>query len=84
MASAKVKTIHFIYYIHYGSSMCCNTDFSVWPIEDTMDLAGYKYARAHGTFDVKKVTCKRCLKQSLYKEALEKAKNPLFYWKENL
>ena len=84
MANVKVKPIHFIYYSHYGSSMCCDPCFRVWPIEDSVDECGYKRSRPHGTFDVKRVTCKRCFKQSLYKEVLEKANNPLFYWKERI
>jgi len=80
---SKLKPIHLII-IRYGSycRAVCNKYTEVTPFEAT--LKQYSPHNApNGTFDPGKVTCKRCLKHTLYKEALDKVNHPLFYWREN-
>lgn len=83
MAKQRVRPIHYIYLTHYTEChTVCNTENNAIPIENIM-------RRRHctdnkGTFDVTKVTCSRCLKTDFYKEALDKSKHPLFFWKEQI
>jgi len=83
MASAKAKPIHLIR-LRYGyeCNAVCDHYLPVEPIEATIKARSAK--RSKGTFNPKKVTCKRCLKHPNYKIALDKVNNPLFYWKEGL
>ena len=83
MASAKVKSIHLIIYkVHFGAHAVCDRYIEIVPIEAT--IRAYEgHNDPKGTFNPKKVTCKRCLKTSDYKTALDKINNPLFYWREN-
>lgn len=78
----KPKPVHLIL-LNFACTCkaVCNRYNRVIPIESTIrDSLWYK---SKGTFNPKKVTCKRCLKKPLYKEALDKVNNPLFYWREN-
>lgn len=80
----KPKPIHMIIMRYAGSCypVCDTYSYMVCPIDAPLK----RYIRrggSKGTFDVKKVTCKRCLKHSWYKEAVDKADNPLFYWNDN-
>jgi hypothetical protein len=79
------KPIHMICILFHGSSkrLCDIYANGIRPIETTIKCNNYN-STSIGTFDPKKVTCKKCLKNSKYKEVLEKANNPLFYWKEQL
>lgn len=78
----KPKPIHLII-IKYGHecNAICDTCIHVMPLEAIIKRP-YRWCIPKGTFNPKKVTCKRCLQHLLYKEALEKVNNPLFYWKE--
>lgn len=79
----KKRPIHFVYQYSYSSLTACSGSSYVeiidMPIRKRMTSDFSK-----GTIDPKKVTCKRCLKNKYYKEALDKAEHPLFYWKENV
>ncbi len=78
----KEKSIHMIV-IKYGY-VCisiCNEYLEVLPIRAMLKEYTPKDCSI-GTFDVEKVTCKKCLKNYKYKEAVEKTNNPLFYWKK--
>jgi len=55
----------------------------VIPIESTIKLYCSNYA-TKGTFNPTKVTCKHCLKHPKYKEAMDRVKYPLLFWKENV
>jgi len=80
---SKKRPIHFIYIDYYTDTcMICNTDNKVVPIEYKMNDGCY-FTNNIGTFDATKVTCKRCLKNEFYKEALDKVNHPLFHWREN-
>ena len=84
MAKAKVKTIHLtkIRY-NYGVVAVCDNYLSVQPIEATIKDRCRISNPVRGTFDPTKVTCKRCLKHPLYKEAMDKINYPLLFWREN-
>ena len=75
------KPIHLIKQFGCHSKAVCDIWCMVAPIEATIIGGGSSYD-SKGTFNPKKVTCKRCLKHLDYKEALDKVNNPLFYWKE--
>lgn len=83
MASAKVKPIHLIQ-LKYGCvcSATCDRYYRVVPIETFIKECDIDH-HAKGTFDPRKVTCKRCLKHPKYKEAMDRVKYPLFFLKEN-
>ena len=83
MAKAKDKPIHLIQQWAYNSKATCDYYFSVVPIEATNIGGGIRPLLSKGTFDPTKVTCKRCLKHPLYKEAIDKIDYPLLFWKEN-
>lgn len=83
MAKAKVKPIHLIRQYNCRSKAVCDIFCLVAPIEATIIGRSSPYD-VKGTFNPKKVTCKRCLKHSDYKEALDKIKYPLLFWKENV
>jgi len=78
----KQKPIHLIS-IRYDCKCraVCDMCLGVGPIE-TIFCLGLRNDYPKGTFDPKKVTCKRCLKHPGYKEAMEKIKYPLFHWRE--
>jgi len=80
----KPKAIHLIK-LKYGYECCsvCDRNIDIEPIEATIKFH-YYLKRSKGTFNPKKVTCKRCLKHPNYKLALDKVNNPLFYWRENV
>lgn len=84
MAKQKVKPIHFIITSSCSCRSACNIDTECVPIENKMDINNDRVFFSSGTFNVEKVTCKKCLKNSVYKEAVEKSKYPLFFWKEGL
>ena len=78
----KQKAIHLIRLKYgYQCSAVCDRCIPIEPIEAT--IKGRSIKRPKGTFNPKKVTCKRCLKSCDYKGALDKVNNPLFYWREN-
>ena len=84
MANVKAKPIHFIYLVY--SLECrtvCNKDNGAVPIDFKAQRRIY-YTDNIGTFDVTKVTCKKCRNTSFYKEALDKINHPLFFWRESL
>lgn len=79
----KNKPIHFIHLKHeYRCVAACN----IWMV-NTSPIEHLPTSRlfpndAWGTFNVKRVTCKNCLKTKEYKEALDRDKYPLFHWRE--
>ena len=78
------KPIHMIVVKHgYVCISICNDCLEIMPLRAILKKYTPKNCYV-GTFDVEKVTCKRCLKHPLYKEAVEKTNNPLFYWKERV
>lgn len=78
----KKKVIHLISMSYtFCQSLCCQNN--IFPIEDSLDIQNDKQYYNSGTFNPKKVTCKRCLKHNKYKEAVDKVENPLFYWKDH-
>jgi len=83
MAKAKAnKPIHFIFLSYEVECRAlCNFAYYAVPIEDKMNDGCYT-GNDIGTFDVTKVTCKRCINNEFYKEALDKIKYPLFHWIE--
>lgn len=82
MAKQKTKPIHLIKQYGCRSKAVCDIWLRVMPIEATITNGVYSF-NPKGTFNPKKVTCKRCLKHSDYKTAMDKVNNPLFYWREN-
>ena len=88
MASVKSKVIHLIVINGYSRcrAACDETYLEVFPIEGIPreGYMVYKNRVKRGTHNVKRITCKRCLKTKYYKDALDKANHPLFYWKENV
>jgi len=79
----KKRPIHFVYQRGDYVYAACDLDISIEVIE--ILIRNYTNSCwAKGTIDPKKVTCKRCLKHRIYKEALDKTEHPLFYWKENI
>ena len=83
MAKQKVKPIHFIYIGFYtGCFAVCGSNIVI-PIEYKLNSGGHDTNNI-GTFDVTKVTCKKCFKKEFYKEALDKIKYPLFFWRQGL
>ena len=84
MAKAKVKPIHLIK-IRYGyrCNAVCDKYCRVKPIEAFIKEYDTNHC-AKGTFNPTKVTCKRCLKHPLYKEAMDKINYPLLFWKEGI
>lgn len=80
----KKKVIHLIYICYYNECYSVCIDCDVTPIEDTLDFYNYKKRTSKGTFDAKKVTCKRCLEHPKYKEVVDKINHPLLYWRERV
>jgi len=80
MAKARVKPIHLIKQYNCRSKAVCDIWCMVAPIEATIIGRGSSYD-SKGTFDPRKVTCKRCLKHKDYKLALDKVKYPLLFLK---
>ena len=78
----KNKPIHLIT-CGYHCSAICDKYVYVVPIEAILKLSNY-HSACKGTFNPKKVTCKRCLKHPDYKIAMEKIKYPLLYWRERV
>ena len=80
----KNKPIHLIL-LEYGCECraVCKTAMLVEPIETIVSKYPV-YKPPKGTFNPKKVTCKRCLKHHDYKIAIEKIKYPLLYWRERV
>jgi len=79
------KPIHLIQIRwSYGCHAVCDKYIEVEPIGANIIKSNCRRNPSKGTFNPKKVTCKRCLKHSDYKIALDKVKNPLFYWRENI
>lgn len=84
MAKAKIKPIHLVR-LGYNCTCraVCDRHYRVIPIEAFIKADNIDHF-AKGTFNPKKVTCKRCLKHPDYKLAMNKVNNPLFYWRENI
>ena len=82
MATVKVKCIHLIKQYGPQSRAVCDRCVRLMPIEATIKVDYSNYSK--GTFNPKKVTCKRCLKYPDYKEAMDRVKYPLLFWKENI
>lgn len=80
----KQKPIHLTV-IRYGCdcTAACSEYIGAEPIDIDIIKKYRRRGSPKGTFDPRKVTCKRCLKHPYYKEVLDRMKNPLFYWKEN-
>lgn len=81
----KTKVIHLIYQTGDKSQAVCSYMVGVRPIETV--IGGSDKGRwPKGTYNAHKITCKRCKKSVNYKIviALDKLKNPLLYWKENI
>ena len=85
MANAKVKPIHMIIILYRGSCrrLCDIYANGIRPIETIIKCNNYN-GTAIGTFNPKKVTCKRCLNNEKHKEVLSKANHPLFHWRDNV
>jgi len=81
MAKARVKPIHLIKQFGPQSRAVCDTCIRLMPIEATIKSDCFDYPK--GTFNPKKVTCKRCLKHPNYKKAMDRVKYPLFFLKES-
>ena len=79
----KNKPIHLIKQCGSRCKATCDTYYKTMPIEAIIISSDY-YCDSKGTFDPKKVTCKRCLKHPDYKIAIEKIKYPLLYWRERV
>ena len=79
----KSKPIHLIKLYNCRSKAVCDIWCVVAPIEATIIGRSSSYD-SKGTFNPKKVTCKRCLKHPDYEEAMDKVKYPLFFLKENV
>jgi len=78
----KKKSIHFIDIYYCSCRAICSLDVDVHPIEDKCDFYKAKKWNNLGTFDVTKVTCKKCLKSKVYKDYIKKLdaeEMPLFY-----
>ena len=86
MAKLKVKPIHFIYTMYTARSraLCNIYGYDIRPIEAKLFQYKEDSGVSMGTFNPKKVTCKKCLKNPKYIEVLDKANHPLFHWKEQL
>ena len=80
----KKKVIHLIR-VKYGYRCvaACSSYLYIAPIEAII-RRGYMASRPKGTFNPKKVTCKRCLEHEDYKIAIDKLKYPLLFWKEGV
>ena len=84
MANVKAKPIHLIVFrVHYGAYAICDNYLEVVPIEAAIKRY-VRYNDPKGTFNPKKVTCKRCLKHPDYKKAMDREKYPLLFWKERI
>lgn len=78
------KPIHLIQlWWSYECYAVCDQDVYLTPIEATNKRC-CRRDTSKGTFNPEKVTCKRCLKHSDYKEAMDKIKYPLLHWRENI
>ena len=80
---SKTKPVHLIVQYACRSKAVCNIWCMVAPIEATIIGRSSPYD-SKGTFNPKKVTCKRCLKHPDYKTAMDKIKYPLLFWKEDI
>ena len=84
MAKQRVKPIHLIAMNNGICKMRCDRYFRTQPIEALITSLSFEFTLAKGTFNPKKVTCKRCLKHPDYKIAMDKVKYPLLFWKESI
>lgn len=84
MAKARVKPIHLITMCFCRCKTICDIMLIVEPIDNIIRVRPISSYMSKGTFNPKKVTCKRCLKHSDYKLAMDKINNPLLYWRENI
>jgi len=80
------KPIHLTVQWGYRCKAACDYYCGVVPIEAIIIGGDGSSIRcwSKGTFNPKKVTCKRCLKHPNYKTAMDKIKYPLLFWKENI
>lgn len=83
MAKARVKPIHLITMRNYSCRAIYDIYCSTIPIDKNIIIFYANPTYSKGTFDHKKVTCKRCLKHPKYKEAMDRVKYPLFFLKES-
>ena len=74
------KPIHFIHMRRCTCTASCIRWLYVLPI----DLVKKERNWSWGTFKIKDVTCKKCLKSAYYKEQKDKQDYPLFFWKDNV
>ena len=76
------KVIHLIQFTwSYRCHSVCDRYIKIEPIEAIIKV-GSRRDSSKGTFNPTKVTCKRCLKHPDYKEAMDRVKYPLLFWKE--
>ena len=80
-----MRVIHLIH-TRWWSVMraaCNKYELDVRPIESV--IVSYEDgSRSIGSFNVTKVTCKKCLKLQVYKYLKDKYSHPLFYWREGV
>lgn len=80
----KKKPIHLIVIRFDGlnRAVCNKYGINCHPIEDKLNYYKNRHYHNLGTFDVTKVTCKKCLKSKIYKDYIKKLdaeEMPLFY-----
>ncbi|KKN73135.1 hypothetical protein LCGC14_0404440 [marine sediment metagenome] len=78
------KPIHLIIMSNCVCRAVCDWGVSVIPVDKNIIKRRVSSYYSLGIFNPKKVICKRCLKHSDYKTAMDKVNNPLFYWKEGV
>ena len=76
------KPIHLIHTKWDSSMAACNRyGLCVRPIESV--IVDYENNSINkGTFNVSKVTCKKCQKLQAYKDLKDKQDHPLFFWRD--
>jgi len=73
------RPIHLIMMSNCICRAVCDWCVSVRPVDKDIIKKRTDSCYALGTFNFKKVTCKRCLKHPKYKEAMDRVKYPLFF-----
>lgn len=84
MAKVKVKPIHLIVMRNASCRAVCDYYCSAIPIDKNVIKVRVNSLYSKGTFNPEKVTCKRCLKQPKYKEAMDRVKYPLLFLQEGI
>jgi len=82
------RVIHLIRIMYgtYPRAICGLYSINVKPIEAKLFDKRYRWVSL-GTFDINKVTCKKCLKHKDYKKLKHEQDvkdYPLFFWKEKI